>query len=95
MLGQMNAEAQAVEEGAGAQHAIMPGTRAGGVGRADPADRRDAAYNGGEPASTSNPSRTDDSNFHVKSAIAKLGAKLNLTAGRFDEPEYRSQIWKR
>jgi hypothetical protein len=32
MLGQVNAEAQAVEEGAGAEHAIMPGTRAGGVG---------------------------------------------------------------
>jgi hypothetical protein len=32
MLGQVNAEAQAVEEGAGAQHAIMRGTRAGGVG---------------------------------------------------------------
>jgi hypothetical protein len=31
-----------------------------------------AAYNGGERASTSTPSRPDDSNFHVKSAIAKL-----------------------
>jgi len=32
MLGQMKPEAQAIEEGAGAQHAIMPSAGAGNVG---------------------------------------------------------------
>src|SRR5258705_66075 len=59
MLRQMNAEPQAVEEGAGAQHASVP---------------RAAAGYSGESTSTANPSRTNDSNLHDLNSHSQISS---------------------
>src|SRR5437588_70474 len=70
MLRQMNTEAQAVEEGAGAEHAIVPSAGAGNIGERIGRigyHQYDRAR-GSASTGTANPSRANDSDLHDSSS---------------------------